>query len=220
MDPKKIAAIAVVSAEVVRSNPGNYMNLIREQIGEAFGRAFDSAALHGTSSPFSTYIDQTSKSIELGTATQATGGLHKDIVNSLGLLTADGKRLNGFALDEVVEPLLLGAVDSTGRPIYIDTPLDGTSAAVRPGRLIGRNSYLVNEISNGTVVGYAGDWTQAAWGVVGGISYNVSTEATVTINGQLVSLWENNLVAVLAEAEYGWLVNDTSSFVKLTNAVA
>jgi hypothetical protein len=70
------------------------------------------------------------------------------------------------------------------------------------------------------IYGYAGDWTQAAWGVVGGISYDVSTEATVTINGSLVSLWENNLVAIRAEAEYGWLVNDTASFVKLTENVA
>jgi len=215
MDPKKIAAIAVVSAEVVRSNPGDYMNAIREQVGEAFGRAFDAAALHGTSSPFSTYLGQTTKSITLGTATQENGGLHKDIVDSLGLLVNDQKRLNGFALDEVVEPLLLGAVDANGRPIYIDTPLDETSAAVRPGRLIGRASFLVNEIAAGGVVGFAGDWTQAAWGVIGGISYKVSTEASVTIDGELVSLFENNLVAVLAEAEYGFLVNDPESFVAL-----
>ena len=45
-------------------------------------------------------------------------------------------------------------------------------------------------------------------GVVGGISYRVSTEATVTINGALTSLWENNLVAVLAEAEYGFVLAD------------
>jgi hypothetical protein len=55
------------------------------------------------------------------------------------------------------------------------------------------------------------------WGSVGGINYSVSTETAVTINGALVSLWENNLVAVRAEAEYGFLVNDTASFVKLAN---
>ena len=42
--------------------------------------------------------------------------------------------------------------------------------------------------------------------------------ATVTINGSLTSLWENNLVAILAEAEFGWVVNDTDAFVRLTNA--
>src|SRR5690606_14166586 len=46
--PKKLATIAVVSAEVVRANPANYMTLIRGQIAEAFAIAFDAAALHGT----------------------------------------------------------------------------------------------------------------------------------------------------------------------------
>ena len=68
-----------------------------------------------------------------------------------------------------------------------------------------------------SVVGYGGDWSRAVWGVVGGISYDVSTEATVTINGSYVSLFENNLVAIRAEAEYGWLVDDPQAFVKLTN---
>jgi hypothetical protein len=57
MDPKKLAAIAVVSAEVVRANPGGYMDVLRPQIAEAFAVAFDAAALHGTSSPFSTNLD-------------------------------------------------------------------------------------------------------------------------------------------------------------------
>jgi HK97 family phage major capsid protein len=69
MSPKKLAVIAVVSAEVVRANPGNYMNAIRNQVAEAFAIAFDAAALHGTSTPFSTYIDQTSNAVEAtGTA--------------------------------------------------------------------------------------------------------------------------------------------------------
>lgn len=220
MDPKKIAAVAVVSAEVVRSNPGNYMNVIRDQIGEAFGRAFDAATMYGTSSPFATYLDQTTKEIVLGTATQAEGGIHKDLVDAMTLLVNDKKRLNGFALDEISEPLLLGSVDSTGRPIYVDTPLEETIGAVRNGRLLGRAAFIVNEVSktdaeNGDIIGFAGDWTQLAYGVTSGISYKVSTEATVTINGQLVSLFENNLVAVLAEAEYGFLVNDPEAFVRV-----
>lgn len=50
--PKKLAAIAVVSAEVVRANPGNYINIFRDDIAEAFALAFDAAALHGTNTPF------------------------------------------------------------------------------------------------------------------------------------------------------------------------
>jgi HK97 family phage major capsid protein len=228
MDPKKISVIAVVSAEVVRANPGNYMSLIREQVAEAFAVGFDNAAFHdsgpdGTAGggPFTTYIDQTAKSVEVGTTTQANGGIHGDLVAGLKLLVDDRKKLTGFALDDTMEPLILGATDTSGRPLYVDLPTDETSAAVaRPGRLLSRPSFMgegVGTTDAAKILGYGGDWTQAAWGVVGGISYDVSTEATVTINGALVSLWENNLVAVRAEAEYGWLVNDTAAFVKYVN---
>jgi HK97 family phage major capsid protein len=220
MDPKKLAVIAVVSAEVVRANPGNYMGLIRNQVGDAFAEAFDSAALHGTNTPFSTYIAQTTKSVEIGTTTQANGGIFGDINAGLSLLVNDGKRLSGFALDDRFEPLLNGAVDTSGRPIFIDSPVVDNAGPIRAGRLLGRSAYVGEGVYNatGSILGFGGDWSQAAWGAVGGISYKVSTEATVTINGSLVSLFENNLVAVLAEAEYGFLVNDTAAFVEYANA--
>ena len=235
--PKKVAAIAVVSAEVVRANPGGYMDTLRPQIGEAFAIAFDNAALHdfgpdGTAGagPFATFIDQTTKSVEIGTTSQANGGIHGDIVAGLKLLVDDGKRLTGFGLDDKFEPKFWGAVDSTGRPLYVDLPTDDTSGTIaRPGRLLNRPSYMGQGLSTpviagtpntGGIIGYGGDWSQTAWGVVGGISYDVSTQATVTINGALTSLWENNLVAIRAEAEYGWLVNDVESFVKYANATA
>ena len=48
-----------------------------------------------------------------------------------------------------------------------------------------------------------------------GIQYANSVKPTVTINGELVSLYENNLVAVRAEAEYGFTVADKDAFVKI-----
>lgn len=219
MTPKKLAAIAVVSAEVVRANPGNYVNLLRPQLAEAFAIAFDSAALHGTATPFTTYVDQTTQTdIEIGTATAAAGSVYADINSGLAALVADSKRLTGFAFDVTAEPLFNAAVDTTGRPLFVDSPTVETAATVQAGRVLGRPAFIGEGVASGTTVGYGGDWTQAAWGVVGGISYDVSTEATVTINGALTSLWEHNLLAVRAEAEYGWLVNDVDAFVTYINA--
>jgi HK97 family phage major capsid protein len=231
--PKKLAAILVVSAEVVRANPGNYVNLMRESLAESFAVSFDRAALHDEGpagetggGPFATNLDQTTKTQELGTTAQASGGTYGDLVAAIGKVVSDtdasGRRyrLTGWALDDVVEPVLLGSTDTSGRPLYIDTPLSETTAAVRPGRLVGRPSFMGEGVAAAnltSVVGYGGDFSQAAWGVIGGISYDVSTQATVTINGALTSLWENNLVAIRAEAEYGWLVNDPEAFIKLTN---
>ena len=226
MSPKKIAGIIVVSAEVVRANPGNYIQLVRDDLAEAFATAFDAAALHGTDSPFGSgnNIDATSKAVGLGTAAASAGSIHADLNAGLRLLVNDNKKLTGFALDTKVEPDLNGAVDTSGRPLYIDVPLEGNAPAARGGRLLSRPSFMGDGVAapvpsaNSTAypVAYGGDWTQAAWGVVGGITYDVSTETAVTINGELVSLWEHNLVAIRAEAEYGWLVNDTAAFVKYT----
>lgn len=233
MVPKKLAAISIMSAETVRANPGGYNETLRNSLVEAFSTAFDLAALHnvggdGTGSgPFDNYIDETTKSIELGTATQANGGIYADLNTALELLVTDGKKLRGWAFDDIAEPAINAAVDLNGRPLFVESPYDGT--ALDSGRLLRRPALYAEEIgtdivvgtpNTGGIVGYGGDWTKAAWGAVGGISFRVSTEATVTINGTLTSLFENNLVAVLAEAEYGFVVADTEAFVKISDHTA
>lgn len=230
MAPKKLAAIAVMSAEVVRANPGNYAGVLRGSLAEAFATAFDLATLHnvggdGTGSgPFDNYVDETTKSVELGTAAQADGGIYQDLNTALDLLVTDGKKLRGWALDDVAEPVLNSAVDLNGRPLFVESPYDGS--ALDAGRLLRRTALYAEGIgtdvvvgtpNTGGIVGYGGDWSKTAWGAVGGISFRISTEATVTINGQLTSLFENNLVAVLAEAEYGWVMADTEAFVSITD---
>lgn len=226
IEPKKLAAIAVLSAEVVRANPGNINGQLRPYLAEAFSIAFDLAVGYdvggdGTgTSPFDNPLNATTKSVELGTTTQANGGLHGDLVAGMKLLVDDGKKLTGFGIDDTLEPDLWGAVDANGRPLYTELPTDATSQTIaRPGRLLNRPSFMGEGVGNGTTKAFGGDFRKAAWGVVGGISYRVSTEATVTINGALTSLWENNLVAVLAEAEYGYVNSDVESFVKYVDAV-
>lgn len=232
--PKKLTAIMVESMEVVRANPGGYLDAMRNGMAEAFAVAFDRAALHdeggdGTAGagPFSTYLDQTTKVYEIGTNAAAAGSIHGDLVGALRTVVSDkdasGRRyrLSGWAIDDVLEPNLWGALDTTGRPIYTELPTDTIAPGLTtPGRLLNRPSFLgegVATINQTDVVGYGGDWSQTAWGVIGGINYRTSLEASVTINGSLVSAFENNLVVFLAEAEYGFVTPDPEAFVKLTN---
>ena len=223
---EKLTSIAVMSAEVVRANPGNINGLLRPYLAEAFATAFDLAVGYdvggdGTgTSPFDNPLSSTTKEVALGTTPQSDGGIHGDIVAGLRELVDDGKKLTGFALDDSVEPDFWGAVDGNGRPLYVDLPTDDVAGAIaRPGRLLNRPSFMGEGVGFGDVVAFGGNFRKAAWGVVGGISYRVSTEATVTINGELTSLWENNLVAVLAEAEYGYVNSDVESFVKYVRTV-
>lgn len=208
--PHKIAAISVVSAEVVRANPGNYMSLLQDEIAASFAEAFDAAALHGDG-PFTTSVSDTTKSVSL--APSAYDG----VVEALRVLANDKKKLNGFAFDRIVEADFLSEKDGNDRPLFIDTPLENTASVITPGRIIGRSAFLGDGIAKDEVVGFAGDWSQLVWGTVGGIKFDVSTQASVTLGGELISLFENNLVAIRAEAEYGLLINDVESFASITS---
>ena len=236
MDPKKVAALVPVSQEVVRANPAGFMSQVRTRVGTAIGKAFDLAALYdqggdGTAGagPYSTWLAQTTKSVELDEDAPATsGGVRATLVAALRLLVDGGKKATGWALDERMEPWLLEALGTDGHPIWRemelrDVPEDQLLGAVRRSVLLNRPAWMSEGIYSGTaqdILAFLGDWTQCAWGAVNGISYSVSTEASVTINGALVSAFENNLVIIRAEAEYGWLCNDVESFVKILDAVA
>ena len=221
MQPKKLTAIAVASQEVIRANPGGYSETLQALLADAFARAFDLAVFYdkggdGTGTgPFGTSLWSTTKSVTLGAT--AGANVYDDIVKAMGLNLqgTPKKQVNGFAFDTGFEVDLLTTKDTAGRPLFAEASYDGLIPALRSGSILGRPSYLHENVGLEKTVGFAGDWTKAAWGTVGGITMDVSTEATVTIGGQLVSLYEQNLVAIRAEAEYGFALADKEAFVKI-----
>lgn len=222
MKPEKLTAIAVASQEVIRANPGGYSETLQALLAEAFARAFDLAVFHNKggdgngTSPFETTLAATTKTLTLGAT--AGANTYDDIVKAmaLNLQGVPKKKVTGFAFDTGFEIDLLTTKDTTGKPLFAEAAYTGAVPALRAGSVLGRATYMHENVGDGKTVGFAGDWTKAAWGTVGGITMDISTEATVTINGELVSLYENNLVAVRAEAEYGFTVADKEAFVKIT----
>ena len=218
--PKKIAAITVMSAEVVRANPLNYINVMREKIAESCAIAFDDAALHGTNTPFGAYVDQTSKSVALLNAAgeaDAYGAAN----GALSLLVEDGKKWTGGLLDVVTEPIINGSMDANGRPLFIEPTYTETNSLTRTGRILSRPTMIAEHVKEGKNVGYFGDFSKLLWGQVGGITYDVSDQTTVDLSAEqdgsgLTSLWQHNLVAIRCEAEYAIRVHDVESFVRVT----
>lgn len=228
--PHKIATIFAASSEVVRANPLNYLNVMRTKVAEAIALAFDNAVLAGTNTPFGAYVAQTSKSVSLpdplgaGKGSVDGSNAYQALNTGLGLLLGAGKKWTGTLFDNTAEPLLNAAVDASQRPLFLEATYQDINAPFRSGRVIGRPTYLSDHVATGTTVGYMGDWSQIVWGQIGGISYDVSDQATLDLSAAqdgsgIVSLWQNNLVAVRVEAEFGVLVNDKDAFVKLTNVV-
>ena len=212
--PNKIATIFIASAETVRANPANYLGTMRTKVATAIAMAFDSAAMHGTNSPFGAYIDQSNKVQYLGTnAYNALG------VDGLTKLVSDGKKWQATLLDDTAEPILNGSLDLNGRPLFVESTYDSMTTPFREGRILGRPTVLSDHVASGACVGYTGDFSQILWGQVGGLSFDVTDQATLNLgtfaSPNFVSLWQHNLVAVRVEAEYGLLVNDPNAFVRL-----
>ena len=228
--PYKIATIFVASAETVRANPLNYLNVMRTKVAEAIALSFDNAVLNNVDNPFGKALSQTTKSVSLADPLGAGKGAadgsnaYTALNNGLSLLLNAGKKWNGTLFDDVAEPILNGAVDTAQRPLFIDATYGDINAPFRSGRVLGRPTYLSDHVATGTTIGYMGDWKQLVWGQVGGLSYDVTDQATLDLSvaqdgSGITSLWQNNLVAVRVEAEYACLINDVESFVRLTNVV-
>ncbi|ATN92145.1 major capsid protein [Mycobacterium phage TipsytheTRex] len=234
--PHKIATIFIASAETVRANPANYLGTMRTKVATAFAMSFDSAAIFGTDSPFPTYINQTTKSVSIAGSGELTA-YDAIAVDGLSLLVNDGKRKwTNTLLDDIAEPILNGAKDQNGRPLFVDAPYSEVVNPFRPGRIVGRQSILSDHVSQAVeastdpvvaahnIVGFMGDFNQLVWGQVGGLSFDVTDQATLNLGTpevpKFVSLWQHNLVAVRVEAEYAFYCNDARSFVRLTDLAA
>lgn len=220
MEPKKIATIFAMSAEVVRANPQNYINVMREKVAEAFAVAFDQAALHGTNTPFGHYVDETTKSVSL-VDVEGNANAYTAVNNGLSLLVNDGKKWTGGLLDTITEPIINDSVDRNGRPLFIEPTYSETNSLTRTGRILSRPTTIAEDVRHEGIMGYLGDFSKILWGQIGGISYDVSDQATLDLSAAqdgsgLTSLWQHNLVAVRCEAEFAIRVHDTEAFVKVT----
>jgi len=231
MSGKKIAVLIPVAMEVVQSNAAGLWTQLQSDLPTAFSRAFDRAAIHGktmkgATGPFPDYLTQTTKAVSLGTATQANGGIWGDFVAGMGDIADDDWDYTGTVADHRLKARLLGATDTTGRPILVDTTQPGTGAALA-GTLVGEPIAYSRSVSgklrrqSGTVDSglraIGGDWSQTAYGVGMDITVRISREATyIDEDGGVHSAFQENLVLLLAEAYYGFVLGDPEAFVKFT----
>ncbi|MFC9285374.1 phage major capsid protein [Streptomyces sp. NPDC057052] len=231
MSGKKIAVLIPVAMEVVQSNAAGLWTQLQSDLPTAFSRAFDRAAIHGktmkgATGPFPDYLTQTTKAVSLGTTTQANGGIWGDFVAGMGDIVDDDWDYTGTVADHRLKARLLGATDTTGRPILVDTTQPGTGAAMA-GTLVGEPIAYSRSVSgklrrqSGTVDSglraIGGDWSQTAFGVGMDITVRISREATyIDEDGGVHSAFQENLVLLLAEAYYGFVLGDPEAFVKFT----
>lgn len=237
MSGKKIAVLIPVSMEVANSNAAGLWTQLQRDLPTAFARAFDMATIHGKnmrggSGPFQDYLADTSKSVTLGTSPQNKGGIWGDFVAGLDVIIDDDWDYTGTVADNRLKPKLLAATSTTGEPLFVATrqPGAGTGAALQ-GELIGEPLAYSRSVSgkqrrqstsvDSGLRAIGGDWSQAAYGVGMDISVKLSREATyIDEDGGVHSAFQENLVLLLAEAYYGFVLGDSEAFVKFVGAPA
>ena len=211
MTPYKIAVIELFSNEFRRDLPALYDEIIRRSPA-AIGRKFDDTVFAGPApgTGFDTLASATAVSL-----VPAKGDtVYTQLVDALLAVGAADGTLNGWALSAQAQAKLLAAVDNSGRPLFIDSAND--EGAI--GRVLGApvvRAQSAYRAEHG-VLGFAGDWTQARYGIVGGIDVGLSDQATINDGANQVNLWQRNMFAVRIEAEVGFVVSDLNCFVKLT----
>lgn len=201
LQPYKLAVIETVSKELTRDASGLYEELKR-RLPLALARKFDNTVIGGTNAPgsnFDTFASCTAQ--DLGS------GAYEGLIAADGDVAAHGGILNGFAISPQARSILLGATDTTGRPLFINNVAEGAIPMIL-GAPTRQNKGLYKTVSGGNnIIGAAGDWTQAVFGIVEGIHIDVSEEATLTSGDTTINLWQNNMVAIRAEIEIGFRAN-------------
>lgn len=224
MSAYKIAVIETFSDEFVRDIPALYDALVSRLPG-ALAKCFDATVIGAVQKPgdnFDTLANCTAQSLI------PTSGhtVYDALVAADTDIAVHGGVLNGFALGAQARGILLGAVDSTGRPLFVNSAAAGAIPMI-----LGAPTYMNKGIykagaagSSGTpaVVGIAGDWTQAMYGTVEGVKISFNDTGVVTAgsgtSASTINLWQQNMIAVRAEIEVGFRA-DTAVFNLLTGAV-
>ena len=223
MQAYKLAVIVPFSDEFRRDAAALYDALVA-RLPLALAQKFDQTVIGAVDAPgenFDTFANCTAQSIVKAEGHSTYDGL----VAAYGDIAAHNGSLNGFALSPSAVGLLLGATDSTGRPIFINSAADGDVNRLLGARTLeSRGIYKAGAAGVGTapgtpaLVGIAGDWSQAMYGTVEGVQIRFADQTGLTINSTQVNLWENNMFAVRAEIELGFRA-DTNCFNLLAGAV-
>lgn len=209
MQPYTLAVIVPFSNQFRRDVPALYDELVK-RLPLALAQKFDATVFGGVTAPGSNFDTlKACTAQEIGT--DAYAGLvaaDADIADHNGIL-------NGWVLSPKGKGALLNAVDTTGRPLFLNNVAEGAVPMILGSKTVQSKGAYVSGAPD--VVGFAGDWTQAVYGTVEGVQIAIADQATLDDGGTPINLFQQNMFAVRAEIEVGFRC-DTTVFNKLTKA--
>ena len=214
MQPYKLAVIVPFSMEF-RRDAATLYNALVSRLPRALAAKFDATVFHGDApgSNFDVLKNCTKQSL---TASPYAGLIAADMD-----IAEHGGILNGFAMSPQGRGILLAATDKNDRPLFINSVAEGAIPLIL-GQPVYSCKAAYADKSPEDVIGVAGDWTQAMYGIVQGVTIDISEQASLAAkdrsnNDITINLWQRNMFAVRAEIEVGF-VADTNCFNLLTGS--
>lgn len=218
MQAHKLAVIVPFSDEFRRDAAALYDALIARLPG-VLAKKFDATVFFGPSSGTLANFDDLSSvtgyALDTANHTAYDGLVAADIA-----ISEQGGTVSGFAFSPQGRGILLSAQDAQKRPLFINSVADGAVPRILGApTYFGSAAYKAGDSTNPDIVGFAGDWTHAMYGVVEGVRIDYSADATLTSGNTTINLFQQNMFAVRAEIEVGF-VAETNYFGALTRAHA
>ena len=207
MVPYTLAVIVPFSNQFRRDLSSLYDAVI-SRIPNALGRAFDQTVLFGTApgENFDTLASADAVAIDTGT--------YDAVVGVMTSLATAGGSLNGFIMSPQANGVIMTARNESGDLEFPGYAPGGNLLDVRT--LTRQHAYKAGSSAANTL-GFAGDWSQAYYGIVEDVKLEYATEATLNDGTNTINLFQRNMFAVRAEMEVGFVVKDDDYFKRLTD---
>lgn len=218
MVTKKLGVIIPVSKEFLRYTVSDFFTMIRPAISEAFAIKLDQAALFGTESPFGTGVSVFERATTANNTLEieSLNNLYDELNGLLALVEENDKDVNGFTTTKRFRQRLRGTKDQNGLPIFNDATAGATSQAL--GLPIGYVDSKSWDYTKALLM--AADWDMARCGILQGMEYKISEDATLTTvqdaDGNMINLFERDMFALRVTQQVGFMTLNDESFALLT----
>lgn len=207
MKPKTFAVIEAFSNQFRDDNEALYQELVA-RLPRVIAQKFDDEVFHGTTSANFHTLGAVS-TVSLSAANKTTWD---QIVACRSAVEGANGELTAWAMANQGITALLGAVDGNSRPLFVqDTAIGGIGAIAGSPVVKAKAAYKAGASSNPDVIGYAGDWSNAVVGIARDVNIAISDEATLTVTGGTLNLFESNMFAVRCEFTLGFITGFASS---------
>ena len=225
--PVKAAVMILFSEETAKADPLGEYSRIQKALGEAIARAIDTAIIHGIDATTGTAITgkeslvSTTKNTVIDPAQTAPGYLTKQLSAAYDSVVLDDDDEAEYGFDHFLfapkfRSSLVNALDAQGRPLYQSSPditaKFGTVMGVPTTYSRAVSGYEKAKTGATKLLGIGGDFKDALrLGFVETITYRKATERAGGVD-----LFDRNMGAILAEAQFGWVLRDPKAFTKIT----